>query len=419
MFPDGGFRYFRPHLLDERAGVLYHIRENILMLVVTVMLKRHSFFYRLLRPLVVLFLWLKFGYRAQRARNLPSNYIVLANHTTDWDPLFVGAAFRRMMYFVGSEHIARWPRAYKFLRFCFNPIMRYKGTTAFSTVTEMLRRLRAGKNVCLFAEGVRSWDGVNSPILPSTGKMVKKARCGLVTYRIEGGYFVSPMWSRSLRKGPIRGRVANVYTAEELETMTPDQINAAIVRDLHEDAYERQKAAPAPYRGKGLAEGLEELLFVCPQCGSIDTMGSRDDTVKCSACGHDFRYTQYGMLEGTSFDTVKELAAWQRRETARHADEGMTYTAPCGCLSKLESHKAIPLCEGAVSMDGGELACGGLRIPMDRIGDLAMHGKRTLVFSALDTYYELTVGGGYNALKFMLLYQAYKKMGAATAPAMR
>jgi len=382
------------------------------------MLKRHTFFYRLLWPLVVLFLWLKFGYRAERPKHLPKNYIVLANHTTDWDPVFVGAGFSRMMYFVGSEHIARWPNAYRFLKFAFNPIMRYKGTTAFSTVTEMLRRLKAGKNVCLFAEGVRSWDGTNSPILPSTGKMVKKAKCGLVTYRIEGGYFVSPMWSTSLRRGPIRGRIANVYTPEQLAAMTSDEVNEAIIRDLHENAYERQLANPVAYTGENLAEGMESFLFLCPDCGKIDTMRTHGDTVACTACGHSFRYTEYGMLEGTKCTTVLELSQWQRQETANHAAAGMVYTAPNATLFRLDNHKAIPVCEGPVTMNEAELVCGDVHIPMDKISDLAMHGKRTLVFST-DIYYEMVPAEGVNALKFMWLYQEYKRKNAEKVSAMR
>lgn len=376
------------------------------------MLKRHHFFYWLLWPLVVLFLRLKFGYRAEKPQNLPDTYLVLANHTTDWDPVLVGAGFRKMMYFVGSEHIARWPRAYKFLKFGFNPIMRYKGTTAFSTVTEMLRRLRAGKNVCLFAEGVRSWDGTNSPILPSTGKMVKKAKCGLVTYRIEGGYFVSPMWSKSLRKGPLRGRVANVYTAEQIASMTAEEINEAIVRDLHEDAYERQLANPVPYTGENLAEGMENFLYICPRCGKIDTVVSHGDTVECTTCGHSFRYTEYGMLEGTDCATMTELSRWQRAETARHAAEGTVYTAPRAALYRLENHETELICEGPVTMDGTELVCGDVRIPMDKISDLAMHGKRTLVFST-DVYYEMEPAEGANALKFMWLWQAHKGLNVS------
>ena len=383
------------------------------------MKKRHTFFYRLLQPLVRLFVRIKFGYRCEAARNLPETYIVLSNHVTDWDPLFVGASFPRMMYFVGSEHIARWKVAYKFLKFGFDPIMRYKGTTAFSTVMEMLRRVKKGHSVCLFAEGVRSWDGSNSPVLSSTGKMVKSAKCGLVTYRIEGGYFVSPMWSNSMRKGPIRGGVVNVYTPEQLAAMTPAEVNDAIVRDLHEDAYERQQAAPARYKGKGLAEGMENFLFLCPHCGGMDTMTSHGDEVTCSACGHTFRYTEYGMLEGTEFDTVRALSLWQREQVARHAEENLPYTASHATLVRLEDHKTYPLDEGPVTMDGEHLVCGNTVIPMEKIGELAMHGKHAVVFSTQDVFYELIPTQGSNSLKFMLLFEAHKKSGVFSAAAMR
>ena len=112
------------------------------------MLKRHSFFWWLLWAPVVLFLWLKFRYRAEKPKNLPDTYLVLANHCTDWDPLFVGAAFDRQMYFVASEHIARWGFAYKLISEFLAPIMRYKGSVAAVTVVETLRKIKAGGNVC-------------------------------------------------------------------------------------------------------------------------------------------------------------------------------------------------------------------------------------------------------------------------------
>ena len=81
------------------------------------MKKRHIFFYNLLRPLVIAFLKLRFGYRYKLAENLPDNYIVISNHTTDYDMLFVASSFKRQMYFVGSEHIARWGFFSKFLKY--------------------------------------------------------------------------------------------------------------------------------------------------------------------------------------------------------------------------------------------------------------------------------------------------------------
>lgn len=371
--------------------------------------KKHVFFYKLVRPVIIVLLWLKFGYTFTVAKNLPENYIVLSNHTTDYDPLFLGASFPRQMYFVGSEHIARWKHWYELLKSCFAPIMRPKGTLGASTTMEVLRKVKGGASVCIFAEGARCWDGITNPILPSTGRTIKSARCGLVTYKIVGGYFASPNWSgKNTRRGYVHGAPVHVYTKEQLAQMSVDEINAAIVRDLHEDAYARQLAEPKRYRGKGLAEQMENLLFICPQCGTLDTIHSHGDTVTCSACGHAFRYDEYGMLQGTSFTTVKELAAWQRKKVEDAADRGVSYALEDAVLSTVANHKESVVDSGAAQITAEAITCGGTEIPLDKILDLQIHGRHALVFSTMEAYYEL-VAPEHNVLKFMLLYGAYKR----------
>lgn len=374
------------------------------------MYKRHIFFYKFFYPLVVLFLRIRFGYRFQLAENLPDTYIVLSNHTTDYDPVLVAASFKRYMYFVASEHITRWKLVYKFLSFCFAPIIRYKGTTATTTVAEMLKMVRKGKNVCMFAEGARCWDGVTAPILPSTGKVIKSARCGLVTYRLEGGYFVSPNWSGSnLRRGRLYGAPVNVYTAEQLKEMSVEEINEAIARDLYEDAYARQMAKPVRYKGKKLAERMENLLFICPECDSMDSLHSQNDTVSCRHCDYSFRYNEYCMLEGGRFQTIRDFAAWQEKEVDKAAAEGAIYTASTGTLSTVAGSQEVLVSSGRISLSSEALCCGEHRIPLVEIADMAMHGKRAIVFSTKEAYYELIPSEEVASLKFHLLYKAYKK----------
>lgn len=373
------------------------------------MSKKHVFYYSLLQPLVAAFARIAFGYRCEKvSKDVPGPYIVLSNHTTDFDMLFVGSSFRKQMYFVGSEHIARWGFLYKLIDYFFAPIMRYKGTTAASTVMDVLRKVRGGDNICLFAEGARCWDGVTASFLPSTGKMVKSAKCSLITYRIEGGYFASPRWAGSpIRRGRMHGGPVNIYTAEQLAAMSPAEINAAITKDLHEDAYARQLAFPAPYRGKNLAEHMEKLLFLCPKCGAQETLSSKDDTVSCSACGLSFRYDRFGMLHGAPADTVKALAAQQHELVAKSA-ANITYRSHSAVLKKVAKHQETFVCEGPLSMNAEALTCGDVVIPFRDISDLTMHGYQTLVFSAGSEYYELIPAADTNAYKFHLLYQALK-----------
>lgn len=373
----------------------------------------HKATWTLLRPLVALFLLLKFGYRYKRPENLPDNYIVLVNHATNFDVVFAAVAFPQM-YLVGSEHISRWGFPSKLLKVFFDPILRPKGSVASGTVKDILHTLRDGKNVCLFAEGSCSWDGSPNPILPSTGKMVQKARCGMVTYRLAGGFFAYPRWATGgKRKGPVWGEPVNVYTKEELAAMTTDEINRIIVRDLYEDAYDRQLPDPKPYRGKHAAEGLEYLLFRCPVCGKLDTLHTHGDTVECRECGLKFRYDEYGMLHNVPFETLKDYRSWQEEETRKDALAHRTYTSPHGKLITVVNSTASPVDQGPVSLSAEALTCGNTVIPMSTISNLDIHGKNVIVFTAGKTYYELAPEG--NGLKFMMLYQQYAKAAQGAA----
>ena len=373
------------------------------------MYKRHKIFWGFAVRIVRVLVALKFGYKFKKAENLPEKYIVLSNHTTDWDPLMVACSFDEQMYFVASEHIARLGFISKVIDYLVAPIVRYKGTTATVTVMEMLRKIREGANVCMFAEGARSWDGVTAPFLPSTGKVVKSARCGLVTYRLEGGYFASPRWSTSnTRKGRAYGAPVNVYTKEQLAKMSVEEINEAIARDIYEDAYARQKESPSKYKGKRLAENMENLLFICPKCGAIDAFQSHDDTVSCKACDLKFRYNEYGMLENAPFETVYDFAKWQREEAKKAVDNNQVFTAPHATLKTVANHVEEMVDEGAVSLSADAITVGNIKISLEEVLDLNMHGRRGIVFSTKDAYYEMKVDDGVCAYKFHLAYDLYK-----------
>ncbi len=367
----------------------------------------HKFVYACLRPALYVFTKIKFDYTYEKAAGLPEKYIVLSNHNTDFDFLFLALSFPRHMYFVASEHIARWGFLSKIIAVLGAPIMRPKGSVAAGTVKDILRKLKEGHNVALFAEGARSWDGRTGPILPSTGKMVKSAKCALVTYKLTGGYFTSPRWSEGgTRRGYLHGAPVRVYTAEELARMTAQEVNDAINADLWEDAYARQATDPKPYRGKVPAEKLENLLFICPKCGSYDTPHSHVDTVTCDSCGLSFRYDQYGMLKGAPFTTVRDLSDWQLAQIKRDAAEGKTYTGPYGTLSTVGYDDSEVLADtGAITLSPHALTCGTTSIPLASISSMDIHGRKGLVFTAESGYYELKPRE--NAMKFLLLYRQY------------
>ncbi len=364
----------------------------------------------MLRPLVSVFLRIKFGYRYKKAKNLPDNYIVLANHTTDFDPLFVGVSFQDNMRFVASGHIARWGFTYKLIDFLVSPIIRQKGSPATTAIKEVMKTCKNGGNVAMFPEGVRTWDGSMSEILPSTAKMVRSLGCGLVTYRITGGYFASPMWSKKgTRRGPMYGEPVNVYTKEQLVAMTNEEVYEAILKDISVDAYEAQLSEPQAFKGKRLAEKMESLLFVCPKCGAYDCITSKDNGVGCMQCDMHFTYDEYGMLDNLEFRTVKELSDWQNHIVEKDVAEGKLYEIADVTLVSVANHIEIPITRGRATMNTEELRCGDYAFRLDDITEFAMHGQKAIVFTANKKYYEMIPTGQENSLKFFLYYMQTRK----------
>ena len=374
------------------------------------MKKRHILFYNIFLPLTTAFAKIRFGYKFTVPENLPENYIVISNHTTDYDMLFVGASFKRQMYFVASEHIARWGIFSRFLMYAFAPIMRHKGASALSTVLDILKKTKKGYNVCLFAEGVRTWNGVTNPISKSTADLVKRAGCGLVTYKITGGYFASPMWAgASVRKGPVKGTPVSILTKEEIKNMTSDEIYELIVRDIHEDAYEHQISAPAQYKGKNLAEGLERMLFICPKCSAHDSLKTNGNTVTCESCAHSFTYDIYGMLNGTRFKTLKEFYEWLEKSALEDIEKGVEYSLDNVDLFKVDEHNSSHLLNGNFKISPTAITSGEKEFPLADISDLAMHGQKAIVFTCSRDYYEAVIPDNSCALKFLMYFNMCKK----------
>jgi ribosomal protein S27AE len=99
-----------------------------------------------------------------------------------------------------------------------------------------------------------------------------------------------------------------------LQAVETDELQALLEQDLREDAFETVRRRPGPYRGERTAERLEKLLCVCPKCGAVGTMESRDNEFFCRSCGFTTVYTLSGGFRGGNvpFENPGQWARWQR-----------------------------------------------------------------------------------------------------------
>lgn len=324
---------------------------------------------------------------------LPGPSLIISNHVTNWDPMLLAISFpRNHIHFVASEHIFRWGKLSKIINWLVAPIARRKGASGSQTAMECMRLLRDGHSIGIFGEGEVTWDGRSQEITPGTGALAKASGSFLITHRFEGGSLSLPRWAKHVRKGRMTGKIVNIYSPEQLKTMSTDEIAEAINRDIYMDAYAIQRENPTLYRGKCLAEHIESALFLCPKCHRINTLQSKGDHITC-ACGLNIRYTEYGLFSPEApFENIQQWDAWQHEQLqfgAFQHDETLFSDEDIIWQEIKEDQKALTD-RIQLSIDQkGEFFCGDQSVSLGRITHMAIVQTNKLFFTVGSQYFQL------------------------------
>ena len=372
--------------------------------------KRQHRIHRFLATRAGPFLRLVYRVRYPKDEPIEGPFLLVANHVTAADPVLLALALKKhMLYVVASEHLMQKGFGSKVLQFLYDPIVRRKGDTAVKTVKEMLATLKAGLNVAVFPEGTCSFDGTNSPFLPTIGKLARTAKCTLVTYRFEGGFFTLPRWGRGLRRGDCFGHVVHAFSPDELKAMSDAEINAHIAEDLNENAYARIAEHPVEYRSRHRAEYLETAFFLCPRCHGVGTLRTSGERIACG-CGLSGTLDAHYALRGLPFATLPE---WDRLQSdwlneAAQAPDFAFEDADVTIWENDDAHRKKMLCTGTMRLSREGLSVGDRTFALSDISNMELVRRNLLVFTTQDAHYQAKGNARLNSRKYMLLYRIWK-----------
>lgn len=375
--------------------------------------KIHKAFYGSMRALIFPYFHTLGQYKCKVYEPKSETYLMLTNHNTNWDFFYFGVSLKKQMYFVASEHIFRQGFASKALKYLIDPIPRRKGASGAETTKLIIERLQKGYNVCMMADGNRSFTGETGFISPNTAKLVKESGVGLITFRLHGGYFVNPRWASETRKGRLEGEIVNEYTADELQKMSLDEIYKIICDDLYVNAYEDQAKNPLRYHCKHPAEHLETALFACPECGSFSTLESENDMLYCRHCGMKVRLNDYGYFTDIygnkpRFETILDWDKWQQKYLHEYLPSVTDENVPLFSDDGLRLSAVTPgvgtevLASGTLTMFKDRMEIGGRVIKLSDIEKISITLTDTMLFTAAGQYYEIKGSKPYSALKYLI-----------------
>lgn len=260
-------------------------------------------------------------------------FVLVSNHASRNDYVFTAPAVwpRRLNYVVGYNEFFRFPTA--LLLKAAQVIPKRNFVPDVHTINSVMRIIGQGGHIMFMPEGMSSITGMCQPVMPGTGKLLKKLGVTVYYTKISGGYLTYTKHCLDERVGRTEVVVDRLFTKEELESLTDSQIEDRMNRLLAHDDYQWNAAAGVRFNGKGkMAKKLDTLLYLCPKCGAMYRMSCNGNTMTCQACGNTIEIQEdYSIRPVGSGSVCPELVTdWtilEREKAARDVrQEGFSFS---------------------------------------------------------------------------------------------
>ncbi len=363
--------------------------------------------YRILRKIICPFVKKIVDFSGDTIPDDMGPTLILCNHNTDFDFLLLASQCGSIMDFVATETMLRMGVIPNFFCRKFNVILHDKGSKGVGTIKQIRSRISDGRNVLLFPEGNRSFDGRTGEVSEAIGRIVKMTGAALVVYRLTGGYFTTPRWGKGIRKGRMKGTAEVILSAEEIRNMSDDRLQKLIEDGLLTDAYLEQEKDPVPFKSHKAAEYLESLLFICPECRNIGTFVSKRNVLSCS-CGFRFTMDEYGYLfdEKGKKHSITELYSDQKKylaEAAEGSGDSILWTDNVRLCRLMADHKIAGEEQTRLTVYNDHMMIGSQRIDHEQISSIDIVQRNRLIIHVKngDVRYEFTSDITFNAVKYL------------------
>lgn len=317
--------------------------------------------------------------------------IILCNHGSFMDFIYAAALLRK---FKPNFIVAR---LYFYNRW-LGKLLRAVGTfpksmfaTDLENVKNCLYVLKEKNHLGMMPEARLSTAGRFEDIQPSTCSFIKKAGVSVYTVKINGDYLANPKWGKGFRRGAVvEAELDILYTAQQVKELSMEQLRQGIEQRLYYDEFSWLQQRPnIRYRSQRIAEGLENILAVCPVCGRKHSLTTKGNKVFCESCGYLTSLDErYGFTGDFRFENLAQWYDWQKALLEKEIRENENYALS----SKVELR--LPGTGKGLTRHGGHGVCTLDRSGLTYTG--TKDGEKVELHFSLRRIYRLLFGAGEN-----------------------
>lgn len=222
--------------------------------------------------------------------------ILICNHEAAIDFLPVYATVRERCHMVASNSIIMSIPVVAPLAERMGVICKNQFQTTITDMRKMKLAVDNGGLLVIFPAGMMSENGTSTPIPRATAKALKWLDADVYVGKVGGTYLTGPKWSKVSRRGNITLDVYKLADRAEFAALSVEQAEALVDEHLAFDAYRANEVNRVAYKNGDNVEGLEQVLFRCPSCGTDFTVRAEGSRLYCTECGFALESDAYGLL---------------------------------------------------------------------------------------------------------------------------
>ena len=317
--------------------------------------------------------------------------IILCNHGSFIDFIYAAALIRK---FRPNFIVARLYFYNKYLSWLLQMVGAFPKSmfaTDLENAKNCLTVLREKNHLAMMPEARLSTAGRFEDIQESTYAFIKKAGVSVYTIKICGDYFADPKWGKGFRRGAVvEAELDILYTAQQVKDLSLEQLKQGIDARLKYDEFQWLEQRPnIHYRSRRIAEGLENILSVCPKCGGKYNLTTRKDKICCDRCGQLTTLNdRYAFTGDFRFQNLGQWYDWQKDLLKKQITEDPEYALSSPVQLRLPGNG------NGLTRYGGEGVCTLNRDGLTYVG--TKDGEDVQLHFSLRRIYRLLFGAGEN-----------------------